>query len=171
MANDVNQLYVTALRNTHAEETQGLQQMERQVERLENYPQYAALLRRHISTTQGQVQRLEQALEAQGETISALKETVTGLAGNIGAAVHALAGDETLKNLYAGYAYQYHQIAAYKSLIEIAKAAGATAHVSLFEKSLQEETEAANEVERLIAPVTQKYVQLYQSQGTSTAKS
>lgn len=171
MANDVKQLYATALRNTHAEETQGLQQMERQVERLESYPQYAALLRRHISTTQGQVQRLEQALEAQGESSSSLKDIVTGLAGNIGAAVHALAGDETLKNLYAGYAYQYHQIAAYKSLIEIAKAAGATAHVSLFEKSLQEETEAANEVERLIAPVTQKYVQLYQSEGTTTAKS
>ena len=168
---DAKQLYATALRNTHAEEFQGLQQMERQVERLENYPQYAALLRRHISTTQGQLQRLEQALEAQGETISSLKETVTGLAGNIGAAVHALAGDETLKNLYAGYAYQYHQIAAYKSLIEIARAAGATAHIALFEKSVQEETEAANEVERMIAPITQKYVQLYQSQGTTSAKS
>ena len=171
MANDVKQLYATALRNTHAEETQGLQQMERQVERLETYPQYAALLRRHISTTQGQLQRLEQALEAQGESVSTLKETVTGLAGNIGAAVHALAGDETLKNLYAGYAYQYHQIAAYTSLIEIARAAGATAHVSLFEKSLQEEKEAANEVERLIAPVTQKYIQIYEGEGTRAAKS
>lgn len=171
MANDAKQLYATALRNTHAEETQGLQQMERQVERLESYPEYAALLRRHITTTRGQLQRLEQALEGQGTSISSIKEAVTGLAGNIGAAVHALAGDETLKNLYAGYAYQYHQIAAYKSLIEIARAAGDTAHVPLFEKSLQEETQAANEVERLIAPITRTYVQLYTSQGTGAAKS
>jgi hypothetical protein len=42
--------------------------------------------------------------------------------GTVGATVHALTQDETLKNLYAGYAFQYQQIAAYRSLIAIAEA-------------------------------------------------
>jgi ferritin-like metal-binding protein YciE len=98
-------------------EQQGLQQMEIQVSRLERYPDYASLLRQHIETTRQQLHRLEQALTAAGESVSSLKETVTTIAGSVGAAIHGLAQDETLKNLYAGYAYQYEQIGAYRSLI------------------------------------------------------
>ena len=47
MTTDVRSIYTTALRNTHAMEQQGLQQMELQLSRLERYPEYAALLRQH----------------------------------------------------------------------------------------------------------------------------
>ncbi len=66
MATDARSIYTTALRNTHAMEQQGLQQMEAQVSRLESYPDYAALLRRHIETTREQLARLEQALQSVG---------------------------------------------------------------------------------------------------------
>jgi ferritin-like metal-binding protein YciE len=160
MSTDARSIYTTALRNTHAMEQQGLQQMEAQVSRLERYPEYASLLRQHIETTRRQLQRLEQALEAAGESVSTFKETVTTLAGTVGATVHALAQDETLKNLYAGYAYQYEQIGAYRSLITIAEMAGETAQVSSFRQSLQEEEQAAQAVAGLIEPVTRRYVEL-----------
>ena len=157
---DVKTLYATALRNTHALETQGLQQMERQVDGLENYPEYAAALRTHIGTTKGQISRLEAALGDLGESTSSFRDAVTGLAGTIGAAAHALSGDETLKNLYAGYAYQFDQIAAYKSLAVFADAAGHPAHVSGFHQAASEEKQAADAVEQLIEPVTRKYIDL-----------
>jgi ferritin-like metal-binding protein YciE len=160
MSTDARSIYTTALRNTHAMEQQGLQQMEAQVSRLERYPEYASLLRQHIETTRRQLQRLEQALEAAGESVSTFKETVTTLAGTVGATVHALAQDETLKNLYAGYAYQYEQIGAYRSLMTIAEMAGETAQVSSFRQSLQEEEQAAQAVAGLIEPVTRRYVEL-----------
>ncbi len=160
MATDARSIYTTALRNTHAMEQQGLQQMELQVSRLERYPDYAALLRQHIEVTRQQLARLEQALEAAGESVSAFKETVTSIAGTVGATVHALAQDETLKNLYAGYAYQYEQIGAYRSLITIAEAAGETAHISAFRQSVEEEEQAAQQVAGLIEPVTRRYVEL-----------
>jgi len=160
MTTDVRSIYTTALQNTHAMEQQGLQQMETQVSRLERYPDYAALLRQHIETTRRQVTRLEQALEAAGTSRSAVKETVTSVAGTIGATVHGLAQDETLKNLYAGYAYQYEQIGAYRSLITIAQMAGETAHISAFTESLREEERAAEQVAGLIEPVTRRYVEL-----------
>ena len=60
----------------------------------------------------------------------------------------------------AGYAYQYKQIGAYRSLIAIAEAAGETAHVSVFRRSVQEEKQAAQEVAGLIELVTRCYVEL-----------
>ncbi len=160
MTMDARAIYISSLRNTHALEQQGLQQLEIQVSRLERYPDYAALLQRHIETTRGQISRLDQALQALGEGPSTIKETVTSLVGTAGATVHAMAQDETLKNLYAGYAFQYQQIAAYRSLIAIAEAAGETAHTSGFQQSIQEEEQAAQAVAAIIEPVTRRYVEL-----------
>jgi ferritin-like metal-binding protein YciE len=159
MATDSKSLYVTSLRNTHALESQGLQQMESQVGGLENYPEYERLLRDHIEVTRRQLQRLDDALGAVGESRSALKEAVTNTAGRIGAAVHALAQDETLKNLYAGYAYQYHQISAYRSLIVFAEKAGQTDHVAGFKQAIEEETRGAQGVDGLIETVTRQYIE------------
>ena len=159
MATDPKSLYVTALRNTHALESQGLQQMESQVKGLENYPEYERLLRDHIEVTRRQLQRLDDALGALGESPSALKEAVTNLAGRIGATVHGLAQDETLKNLYAGYGYQYDQIAAYRSLIVFAEAAGRTDHVAGFRQAIEEEKRGAQGVDGLIETVTRQYIE------------
>jgi ferritin-like metal-binding protein YciE len=163
MTMDPRAIYASSLRNTHALEQQGLQQMEIQVSRLERYPDYAALLRRHIEITRLQIARLDKALEAIGESPSTIKETVTSVVGTVGATVHAMAQDETLKNLYAGYAFQYQQIAAYRSLIAIAASAGETAHTSGFQQSIQEEEAAAQHVAGLIEPVTRRYVELTMS--------
>jgi len=170
MITGIRSIYVTALRNTYAMEQQGLQQMETQVSRLERYHDYAALLNQHIGTARQQLQRLEQVLQSAGEGISSIKETVTTAAGTVGATVHGLFQDETLKNLYAGYAYQYEQIAAYHSPTTIAEAAGETAHISAFRQSVQEEEQAAQEVAGLIESVTRRYVGSPQAGTRQTAR-
>jgi ferritin-like metal-binding protein YciE len=163
MTTDARSIYASSLRNTHAMEQQGLQQMEIQVSRLERYPAYAALLKRHIETTRQQIARLDQALQALGESPSTIKETVTSVVGTVGATVHAMAQDETLKNLYAGFAFQYEQIAAYRSLITIAEIVGETAHTAGFRQSIQEEETAAQQAAEIIEPVTRRYVELTMS--------
>jgi ferritin-like metal-binding protein YciE len=157
---DIGSIYATALRNTRALEKQGLEQMERQLSGLERYPDYAAVLRRHVETTKAQLNRLDQALAAVGESPSGLKEAITSVAGSIGAAVHSAAQDETLKNLYAGYAYQYDQVAAYRSLAIIAERAGKSSDASAFRSTAEEEVKAADEIAKLIEPVTKTYLDL-----------
>lgn len=159
MAADAKSLYATALQNTHALESQGLQQMESQVKGLENYPEYGRALRNHIEVTRRQLQRLDDALGALGESRSALKEAVTNTAGRIGAAAHALAQDETLKNLFSGYGYQYDQIAAYRSLAVFAERAGHADHVAGFKQAIEEEKKGAQEVDGLIETVTKQYIE------------
>ena len=151
MATDHKTLYATALRNTHA--------LESQLKGLENYPEYARVLQDHVGVTRGQLQRLEKAMGDLGESPSALKEAVTNLAGRIGATVHAMAQDETLKNLYAGYGYQYDQIASYRSLVVFAEAAGHSAHVAGFKEAVEEEERGARGVDGIIETVTRQYIE------------
>lgn len=159
-SNTAADLYATALGNTRALEQQGLQQMEQQVSGLERYPDYARVLHSHIETTKGQIARLDAAMAAAGTSASSFKEAVTSVAGSVGAAVHALAPDETLKNLFAGYAFQYDQIAAYRSLIVMAEAAGQTGQVAAFRTSVDEERRAADEIDAMIETITRRYLSL-----------
>ena len=166
MTLDVRDIYVTALKNTHALEMQALQIMERQVERLQNYPEMEAALRRHIDETHGQRTRLEEALQTFAESPSALKEGFLGFVGNMMALGHAPAQDEILKNTYANHAFENFEIAAYTSLLAIGEAAGQGAHRSAFEQSLKEEEGMAARVRELIRPTTLRYIEL----STSGAK-
>ena len=160
MTLDTRSIYVTALKNTHALEMQALQIMERQVERLERYPDMEAALRRHIQETHGQRDRLEQALSSFSESPSALKEGFLGFVGNMMALGHTPAQDEILKNTYANHAFENFEIAAYTSLLTIAEAAGQSGHLTGFQQSLREEQGMAQKVAELIQPTTLRYLEL-----------
>jgi ferritin-like metal-binding protein YciE len=160
MSTDAKAVYQSSLTATHAAEKQALQMMETQLTHLQNFPEYAALLERHCETTREQIARIEHALQEIGGSPSAIKETVTQAAGTIGAAVHAVFPDTHLKNLFAGYGYQYHQIAAYSSLAVLAEAAGFSQHRQWIEQSRREEKDAADAVEPLIEHVTRRYLQM-----------
>jgi ferritin-like metal-binding protein YciE len=158
MTTDVRSIYQESLRNTHAEERQGLTQMEAQVKGLDAYPDYQALLQRHVATTRTQIGRIEAALEAAGAGCGGLREAVTNAVGAAGTALHGVMPDTTLKNLYAGYAFQFHQIAAYKSLAVIAEAAGFGADKGWIDQTIAEEEAAAREVEAIIPSVTRAFL-------------
>ena len=160
MSTDAREIYITALKNTHALEMQALQIMERQVERLERYPEMADALRRHIDETHGQRHRLEEALHGLNETHSVIKEGFLGFVGNMMALGHAPAQDEILKNTYANHAFENFEIAAYTSLLEIGEVAGLAAHKAGFTQSLDEEKAMAQRVHDLIVPTTRRYVEL-----------
>ncbi|WP_183569291.1 ferritin-like domain-containing protein [Methylorubrum rhodinum] len=160
MPMDAQSIYVTALKNTHAIEMQALQIMERQVERLEHYPEMEAALRRHIEETHGQRTRLEEALQSLGDSPSALKEGFLGFVGNMMALGHTPAQDEILKNSYANHAFENFEIAAYESLLTIGEVAGQSGHLSAFQQSLSEEQAMAQTVRELIKPTTRRYLEL-----------
>ena len=132
-------IYVTGLQNLHAVENQAEQFINRNLDRLENYPQLAQILQRHGEETRRQKERLEQILNSLGEDRSAFKDFVTSVVGNVGALMHGPAGDEVLKNYFEGAAVEAYEIAAYTSLIAMAERAGQAAHVTLLQQSLEEE--------------------------------
>lgn len=69
---------------------------------------------------------------------------------------HAMAGDEVLKNAFASNAFENYEIAAYKSLLAIADAAGVDA--SALETSLHEEERMAKWIDEHVQPLTLEFL-------------
>ena len=151
--------FITGVKNAHAVELQALQIMHRQIERLENYPELLASLRRHSTETEQQRDRLETILSAYDESPSALKEGVLGFVGNVVALGHVPTSDEVLKNTFANHAFENYEIAVYDSLLVMARAAGHS-DISPLTTTLGEEERMAAEMRQLCKSNTERFLML-----------
>ncbi|RED34481.1 ferritin-like metal-binding protein YciE [Rhodopseudomonas thermotolerans] len=159
MAQDAREIFVSGLRNAHAMETQAREMMERQSERLDDYPEVNARVQQHLRETEGQLKRLDECLSACGESASMLKDTTQSFMGNMAALAHTVMPDEILKNTFANNAFEHFEIAAYKSLLSLADIAGFGSAKPLLQASLKEEEAMAAWIDQNIDSVTRSYVQ------------
>jgi ferritin-like metal-binding protein YciE len=159
MADKAKDIYIVGLRNQHAVENQAVELLERQVGRLENYPEMRERMRLHIEESKEQARRLEELLSSLGTSESTLKDTMMSLAGNVMAIGHSTATDEVVKNTFANFAFEHYEIAAYKSLLVLAASISHEAGKSLLETSLKEEQAMADWIEQQIGATTLRYVE------------
>ena len=158
MTQTARDIFVVGLRNAHAMEIQARELMERQSERLDDYPEVKEKVTSHLQETKEQLRRLEQCLKACGESSSTIKDATQSVAANVLAMAHATAGDEILKNTFANNAFEHFEIAAYKSLLTLCQAAGTESARVPLEASLREEERMAAWIDANIAKVTMEYV-------------
>src|SRR3954465_7329149 len=158
MTSTARDIFVIGLRNAHAMETQARELMERQSERLTDYPDVQARMKEHLGETEGQLKRLDICLSSLGESASAMKDTAQSFMGNIMALGHSMAGDEILKNTFANNAFEHFEIAAYKSLLTLCGPAGADGARTLLEQSLKEEEAMASWVDENVGKITLAYL-------------
>ena len=111
------EIYTTGLRNQHAVENQAVELLERQVGRLEHYPEMAERMRQHVEESREQARRMRSCWPVCGTSHSAVKDTVMSFVGNIAAMMHAPAPDEVIKHTLANFAFEHYEIAAYKGLL------------------------------------------------------
>ncbi|MGU3495132.1 ferritin-like domain-containing protein [Xanthobacteraceae bacterium A53D] len=156
----IRDVFIVGLRNAHALENEAISIMNRQIDRLESYPDLAARLRSHLRETEEQVRRLDAVLQSLGEDSSTLKDTAASLMGNMAALGHTVAGDEVLKNAFADQAFENYEIAAYRSLIAIAEDGGFTDAITYLQQSLSEEEAMADWIAQHIPDVTRRYLAL-----------
>ncbi|MBP0496199.1 ferritin-like domain-containing protein [Pararoseomonas indoligenes] len=160
MQQSYQDLYLTGLVNARALETQAIELLTRQVERIESYPEIADALRRHAAESEQQRVRLDTILESLGSSNSAIKDFVTGLMGNMAALAHAPMQDEILKNTLANYAFEHFEIASYKSLLVLADLAGDASAPTALRQSLQEEERMAQWCADTLEPTVRKFATL-----------
>lgn len=151
-------IYETGLRNQHAVENQAIELLERQVGRLENYPEMADRMRLHIKESQDQARRLEDLLGQLGTSESSIKDSMMSFMGNMAALAHAPAPDEVIKNTFANYAFEHFEIAAYKTLLVLADITGHGAATKALNQSLQEEQAMAQWIDDHISATTRIFV-------------
>lgn len=153
------EIYTTGLRNQHAVENQAIELLERQIGRLENYPEMVDRMRQHVEESRQQARRIEELLGSLGTSHSGLKDTMMSFMGNMAALAHAPAPDEVLKNSFANFAFEHYEIAAYKSLLTLADATGHAAATSALKQSLAEEEAMARWIDEHLGPTTLKYLE------------
>jgi ferritin-like metal-binding protein YciE len=124
MAQSLTETLIVGLKNAHALERQAIEILERQGERLGAYPDLRDRVSRHLEESRKQQAAVGELLDRLGARPSALKEGVMSMMGNAQAMVHAAAEDEILKNVFACYAFEHYEIAAYRSLIAMAREGG-----------------------------------------------
>ena len=151
-------VFVVGLRNAHAMEVQARELMERQSERLTDFPKLQVRVRQHLSETNEQLRRLEQCLDALNESHSTLKDAAMSTLANLAALGHAVAGDEILKNTFANNAFEHYEIAVYKALLVLAKQSGASSTEPPLRQSLEEEHRMAAWIEDNIEDITLSYL-------------
>jgi ferritin-like metal-binding protein YciE len=152
-------VFVTGLRNAHAMENQAREMMERQAERLTDYPDVQAKVKSHLAETEGQIKRLEDCLAQFNESPSSLKDTAQSFMGNMAAMAHTVADDEILKNTFANNAFENYEIAAYESLLALCGPADATNCKVALEANLREEEAMADWIASNVGKVTEQYLQ------------
>jgi ferritin-like metal-binding protein YciE len=154
----VRSIFVTGLQNAHALEKEAMQLMNRQIERLEHYPDMKRILQQHARETEEQIRRLDEMMHTFGEDRSLLKDMATQLMGNMAAVAHVPMADEILKDTFANHAFENFEIAAYKSLIAMAEAAGYSRFVPALQETLREEQKTAQLIHDQIEPITLQYL-------------
>jgi ferritin-like metal-binding protein YciE len=155
------EVFVSGLRNQHAIENQAIELLERQIGRLENYPEMADRMRQHLEESKQQAARIESLLVDLNTSHSTLKDIVTSLMGNVAALGHASASDEVVKNTLANYALEHYEIASYQSLLIVAEVAGQQASTSVLQQSLKEEQAMAQWIKDHLKPTMLRYVERY----------
>ena len=169
MANSPRENLANWLRYAHSMEVGTLDDLENLARRIEHYPQLKARIEQHIQESHGQEQRLRELLSSMNESTSAVKETVTKIAGNVQAALGTLFADEMLKNAIAAYAFEHFEIGNYRALIATAEQVGETRAVAVLQQNLREEEEMARWLEQHLPEITRQYLQLDASgQGGKT---
>jgi ferritin-like metal-binding protein YciE len=166
-AETAREIYITGLRNQHAIENQAVELLERQLGRLENYPEMAARMRSHLQESKDQGRRIEELLAGLNTSHSTLKDMVTSFMGNVAAIGHATASDEVIKNTLANYAFEHYEIAAYQALLAVAEVAGEQSAMSLLVQSLKEEQAMAQWISDHLKPTMLTYVERYEAGETA----
>ena len=152
------EIYTAGLRNQHAVENQAIELLERQIGRLENYPEMVERMRLHLEESKVQAQRLEELLSGLGTSHSAVKDSVMWFAGNLAAMMHTPAPDEVIKNTLVNFAFEHYEIASYKALLTLADISGHAAAVVPLRQSLAEEEAMARWIDEHLAETTRIFV-------------
>lgn len=132
-------LFIAGLRDMHATASQAREMLERQIDRLENYPQVETRLREHLDEKNRQIGQLEEILDGLGESASGLKDFAMKAAGNISAMMSGATSDEIHKNSLALFGLTQFSVASYESLLVLGSAAGQTKAVKALQQCLSAE--------------------------------
>lgn len=148
------------LRDAHAMERASIDNLQRQVNHLEHYPDIRAKFQQQLELTQRQEDRIDDALEIMGADKSSLKDAVTRFAGRAQALLAGSMSDEVVKQATTTLAYEEWEIANFRALAVAAQHEGEETMASMFEEMAEEKEEMADWLADAIPDITRRYLSM-----------
>jgi ferritin-like metal-binding protein YciE len=163
----IQENFVSWLRDARAMESQAIEMLEKQVTRLDNYPQLQARVQQHLDETRNQAELLDGCLERHGTSRSMMKEMASKFSGTMQAIMPSMSSDEVVKGGVASYAFEHFEIGNYRALIAAAEQAGDTQTRGVLEGILRQEEAMASWLEQHLPETTRDFLRRDQA-GEST---
>jgi ferritin-like metal-binding protein YciE len=157
-ADRINEELNQWLRNAHAMEEQAEDMLEAQSSRIENYPELAAGIDRHLAETRRQRERVEQCLTRRGSSSSSMKDAAGKFTAMMQGASGSMASDEAVKGAMASYAFEHFEISTYRTLIAAAELAGDSETARVCTEICREEEAMANQLGDLLPRIATTYL-------------
>ena len=147
------------LRDAHAMEEQAEKMLQSQSGRIENYPELAAGIERHLAETRRQKERLEQCLTRRGTSTSSMKDVAAKFTAMMQGVSGSVASDEVVKGAMASYTFEHFEISAYRALIAAAEMAGDCETARVCTEICREEEAMADQLAGLLPKVATTYLE------------
>jgi len=152
------EILIDYLRDAYAMEQQALSIIDRQLDRLKNYPSVIGRLQQHRAETERQAERVEACLHRLGTDTSALKTSMAKMSSNLQAMVNSFAGDEIVKDMISNYTFENYEVVNYKILAITADAAGEPEIARTAREILAEEEAMIGWLDESLPAIMQEYV-------------
>lgn len=146
------------LRDAHAMESATVDNLDKQVERLEHYPELQGRLRQHREESRRHAEQVKHCLERLGADTSMIKDIGTRFMGKVQSYVAGATPDEVVKNCIASHAFEHFEVASYTSLIGAAEACGQPEVKQVCEEIRREDEAMADWLAQNLPNITQQYL-------------
>jgi short-subunit dehydrogenase/ferritin-like metal-binding protein YciE len=155
---DTREIMLDWLRDAHAMERASIDNLKRQVDHLDHYPDVRAKFQQQLELTERQEDRIDKALEVMGADKSSIKDAITRFAGQAQALLAGSSADEVVKQATTTLAYEEWEIANFRALAAAAQHEGEVSMASMFEEMAEEKEEMADWLADAIPEITRRYL-------------
>lgn len=170
MATNARDTLIGWLRDAYAMEAQAVEMLERQVDRIDSYPDVLAKAKEHLDLSRLQGERVEQCLSLLDADTSSIKTGIGKLMGNAQSLSGLVTTDEIVKAAVFNASFERFEIANYTSLIAAAEELGELEVARLLTLNREEELEMAEWLDDHIARLTRTYLHRSATESTADAK-
>ena len=155
---EMRETVVSWLRDAHAMEAAGGDNLEKNIDRFDGYPMVQQKFREDLTFSKQHLQDIEQCLDQMGADRSMLKDLAMKFAGTMQPYLGAMSSDEPVKHLLAAHAYEHFEMASYRSLSAAADTIGNPRLKEVCERSLRQKQEMAAWIDAQLPSVTKDYL-------------
>ncbi len=155
---DAKKALVQWLRDAHAMEAAQVDNIERNVKNLEQFPTVRGRFQQHLEVSRRHVEEIDRHLDRLGADRSMLKDAAMKMTGAMQPFIGGASSDAPLKHLIAAQAYEQFEVASYRSLGAAAQLAGETDISAMCDRFIEDERTMAEFIDQQLPEVTREHM-------------